>query len=154
MGILFPWISPEYVVELCSSLGSETEEGAQSRLISYLTCADRKEAYNSWYELSQQLDISGSLRLIAHLQFTAVQRHWVHICSHFFNQTIESVDEVSVGTVRTQRCFGPWARCLFDVPHALCLPPWVGAGRQEQGQQRFGATTLRCYCCPNVRGTF
>lgn len=91
-------------MELCYSLGSEIEVGVQSRLISYLTCADHKEAYNSWYEQSQQLDISDST---VHSEFTAVRQHWVHIRGHFFNQTIESVDEVSVGTVRTQRCFGP-----------------------------------------------
>lgn len=35
------------------------------------------------------------------------------------------------------------ASWLFDVPHAFCLPWWVGKTKPERAQGRFGATTLR-----------
>lgn len=37
--------------------------GVQNILTSYLTCADHKQAYKSWPELSQQTDIWVYLRL-------------------------------------------------------------------------------------------
>lgn len=143
--------------------------GIQNILTSYLTYADHKLAYDSWPELSQQLDIwvylhltvqcTQSLLLCGDTDLTLIATST--------KQLTVRMEKAEIGIIRrwfvSAKCclnsdmlwpLGALRACwFFDVPHTFCLPWWVGKTKPEQAQ-RSGATTLRCCCCSNFRGSF
>lgn len=127
--------------------------GVQNILTSYLTCADHKQAYKSWPELSQQTDIWVYLRLTG-----PYTQSWNLYCVMdiqtsnsslliFENDWQLRAEKAEIYIIR--RWF-VWVKCclnsdipwplsalrpcwLFDVPHTFCLPWWVGKTKPEQG---------------------
>lgn len=146
----------------------------ENTLTSYLTCADHKQAYKSWPELSQQTDIWVYLRLTVqrsqgwylygfrdlltpHSSLLLLQNDWQ------LSWRKAEMDEIRRWFVRVKGGLNSdmvWplgalrATPLFDVPHALCLPCWVGKTKPERAQCWFGATTLRRCYCSNFMGAF